>query len=61
VSIQINGSNVVGLTNLAISSTLQTAIAISGNLANIGNKIDFVVIDTVSPIDLAFTLEFEYA
>ncbi|MFN9394929.1 MAG: IPT/TIG domain-containing protein, partial [Pseudanabaena sp.] len=61
VSLQINGSNVVGLTNLAISSTLQTAIATSGNLANIGSKIDFAVSAASSPIDLAFTLEFEYA
>ena len=60
VSIQINGSNVVGLTNLAISSTLQTFIATSGNLANIGSKIDFIV-TAASSIDLAFTLEFEYA
>ena len=60
VSIQINGINVVGLANLAISSTLQTFIATSGNLANIGSKIDFIV-TAASSIDLAFTLEFEYA
>ena len=61
VSIQINGNNVVGFANLAVTTTSQTFVATSGNLASIGSKIDFVVSAASSPTDLAFTLVFEYA
>ena len=61
ISIQINGVNVPGLANLAVTSARLNAVATLGNLAAIGSKIDFVVSNASVPTDLAFTLGFEYA
>ena len=56
ISIQINGVNVTGLTNLIVTSTPQNPIASGANIASVGQDVTLVISAVSSPDKLQFTL-----
>jgi len=60
VSIQINGVNVSGLTNLAVTSTRLNAAA-GSNLAALSSTISLLVLSVDTAINLKFNLNYDYA
>jgi len=60
VSIQINGVNVSGLANLAVSSTRLGAAA-GNNLVVLGNTISLLVLSVNNATNLKFNLIYDYA
>jgi|GEM_PF-3433734 len=60
VSIQINGVNVSGLTNLTVTSTRLNAAA-GNNLADLGSIITLLVVSVNNAVNLKFNLIYDYA
>lgn len=60
VSIQINGINVSGLTNLTVTSTRLNAAA-GNNLAALGSIITLLVVSVNNAVNLKFNLVYDYA
>lgn len=60
ISVKINGINVPGLNNLSITSTRLTVAVATGNLVNIGNKVELVVSAISNPKHLFFTIGRKY-
>ena len=60
VSIQINGVNVSGLTNVNVSSTRLNAAA-GNNLAALGSIITLLVVSVNNAVNLKFNLIYDYA
>lgn len=56
-SVQINGSNVTGLTSLSVSSTTQAPVATGANIAEAGDRVTF----NVTAVSSAKFLEFSMA
>lgn len=57
VSLQINGVNVTGLSNLSISTTPVNATATANNIVSINNKVDLVITANSNASDIVFTIE----
>lgn len=60
ISVRINGVDVLGLNNLSITSTRLTVPVTTGNLVNIGNKVELVVSAISNPKHLFFTIGRKY-
>lgn len=60
MSVKINGIDVPGLNNLSITSTRLTVAVTTGNLVNIGNKVELAVSAISSPKHLFFTIGRKY-
>lgn len=56
-SVQINGSNVTGLANLNVSSTVQVPVASGANIVEAGDRVTF----NVTAVDASKLLEFSMA
>lgn len=61
VSIQINGINVQGLSNLNVTSTRLTATASGSNTASIGSEVKIFISNISNPVNLDFSLSIQYA
>lgn len=60
MSIKINGVDIPGLNDLSITSTRLTVDVTTGNLVNIGNKVELVVSAISNPKHLFFTIGRKY-
>lgn len=56
-SLQINGVNVTGLSNLSISITPVNATATANNIVSIGNRVDLVISANSNASNIVFTIE----
>lgn len=56
LAVQINGTNVTGLSSLSVTTTPQDATATAANSVAVGDRVTFVVSGGSSPADLEFTL-----
>jgi len=57
VTIQINGTDVTGLTSLSASSSSQNPTATAANTVAVGDKITLVLANNIAATDLEFTLK----
>ena len=60
MSIKINGVDIPGLNDLSITSTRLTVDVTTGNLVNIGNKVELVISAISNPKHLFFTIGRKY-
>jgi hypothetical protein len=58
VAIQINGTNVTGLSALSVTSTAQDVVASAANAMVAGDRMTIVITSAAAPVDLECTLEF---
>jgi hypothetical protein len=58
VAIQINGTNVTGLTGIAVSTSLNGGSALSANTVTLSNKVTMIVSAVSSAADLAYALRY---
>lgn len=58
VAVQINGTNVTGLTGIAASTTLNGGSALSANTVTLSNKVTLVVSAVSGASELAFALRY---
>lgn len=56
LSIQINGVNVTGLSNLSITSSSQNFTATGGNIVSVGTRVTVNITAVSSAADLEFTM-----
>lgn len=57
-AVQINGTNVTGLTGISVSTTLNGGSALSANTVTLSNKVTLVVSAVSGAADLAYALRY---
>lgn len=55
-AVQINGTNVTGLSAIAVTSSAQDATATGSNVVDVGDRVTLVLSSNASAVDLEFTL-----
>jgi hypothetical protein len=60
VTIQINGVNVTGLTNLSVTSTPQSATATANNIVDVDDRVTVVYSSNASALEIELVMVAEY-